>query len=347
MKKLILSLIVAVMAAALIYSCSKEIAESEVTQPYSDFDLQISNNIKGFIAGVSYQMENPDLKSDESFSIDSALWYLESTFNYCYGFPGEYYRQYEIDTFMLTLNLTSDNRVSMNELTAKYDIMLQEITDAYYNVAFEEKGLSLINLQEATITEDEVSFSVNVATGEKGIPPQLIISGPFVEDDDWWYGEMEGRCNEFLNDSDAAKQLMIAMNATLPNPIGSFHVINPTTINREGGKPNLRRETDPNPPDNLYDFYLFYGTEQISPVELCLYRNDMNIYYGFLRHLLLIKIRNEEFNSLYSLINVVDMVGRYNSISYPVQREYFHEGWYNYGIKVHYISEPDYPIQLD
>lgn len=293
-------------------------------------------------------MENPDLKSDESFSIDSALWYLESTFNYCYGFPGEYYRQYEIDTFMLTLNLTSDNRVSMYELSAKYSVMLQEITDLYYNVTFEEKGLSLINLQEASITEEEISFYVNVAVGEKGIPPQLIISGPFGEDDDWWYGEMEGRCNEFLNDSDAAKQLMIAMNATLPDPGGSFHVINPTPIDREGGKPNVRRENDPNPPDNLYDYYLFYGTENIGPVELCLYRNDMNAYYHFLRHLLLIKIRNEEFNSMYSLINIENISGSWRYINYPESqaRKYIHEGRFNYGIKVHYINDPLHPIEL-
>jgi len=72
----------------------------------------------------------------------------------------------------------------------------------------------------------------------------------------------------------------------------------------------------------------------------------MNNYYNFLRHLLLVKIRNQELNSMYSLINVENMVGNWSSIN-TEEHQYFHKGWFNYGIKIHYMPEPNYPIQLD
>jgi hypothetical protein len=293
-------------------------------------------------------------KSLETVEADSALWYLESTFNYCYGFPNESYSKFEVDTLGFTLELTTDGKVNLSMLASKYNQMIEEITIVYQNVDFEEKGLSLINLQDATVGDTEISFTVNVVTGEKGTPPEIIISGPFGEGEDWWYGQNEGKCDATVLTSDAAKQLMLAMNATLPDPEGNFHVINPTTIIREGGKQNVRRETDPNPPDNLYDYYLFYGTEEIGSVELCLYRNDMNNYYSFLRQLLLVKIRNEEFSPMqtpmYSLIYIENMVGNWrflNENNPDDGREFFHKGYFKYGIKIHYFNEPYYPIYLD
>ncbi|HPR58828.1 MAG TPA: hypothetical protein PK915_10710 [Bacteroidales bacterium] len=328
--------------------CSKESNETQTYQVCNEFDLKICNSIKGFMQKVGYQNQNPMFKSMENIDADSALWYLESTFNYCYGFPNEFYRKFEVDTIGFTLELTNDGKVNMTMLANKFQQMILEITTVYQSVDFEEKGLSMINLQDATVSDEEIAFTVNVVTGEKDTPPQIVISGPFGEGDDWWYGEMEGRCDEFLMDSDAAKQLMLAMNATLPEPGSTFFVIDPISIVREGGKPNVRRENDPNPPDNLYDYYLFYGTEEIGTVELCLYRNDMNNYYSFLRHLLLVKIPNQELNSMYSLINVVDMIGNWRFTPPPnVVSEYFHNGTFRYGIKIHYIAEPYYPIELD
>ena len=198
------------------------------------------------------------------------------------------------------------------------------------------------------MAEDQLNFTVQVVTGEKGeVPPSPVISGPFEEGDDWWYGENQGKCDGTVETSDAAKELMLAMNATLPDPEGNFYVIHPTVIKRTGGEPNVRRENDPNPPDNIYDYYLFYGTEEIGSVELCLSRNRMNIYYGYLRDLLLTKIPNEEFSPLYKLINVENMVGLWSFVNENGEREYFHEGWFNYGIKIHYISDTIYPIQID
>ncbi len=150
---------------------------------------------------------------------------------------------------------------------------------------------------------------------------------------------MLGRCNEFEGESDAAKQLMMAMNASLPDPIGNFYVINPVEISRTGGKLNVRRPNDPL--DNSFDYYLFYASEEVGPVNLCLERNTMNTYFSFLRYLGHQKIKEDEgLGSTYSLIGVTTMIGTYETTYFngKASVNYFHKGTFQYGIKVHYMD---------
>lgn len=311
--------------------------------------MKVGNKIKNFISKVDIQLKNPTLKSLETIDKDSALWYLEATFNYCYGFPNDYYDKFEIDTIGMTLDLTVGGRVNMTELANKYNQMVQEISILYNSSGFAQRGLSLVNLDDVQFVDDYINFYIHIIIGRKGtIPPVPVIEGPFGDQDNWWYGENKGICESFTYDSDAAVQLMLAMNGTLPDPVDNFYVINPVDIERKGGVLNVRRETDPNPPDNLYDYYLYFGSEGIGPVELCLNRNAMNIYYNYLRYLLLIKIPNEELSPSYSLILVQSLEGSWGLInqSDPTLRNYFHKGKFNYGIKVHYLPESDYPITL-
>lgn len=134
------------------------------------------------------------------------------------------------------------------------------------------------------------------------------------------------------------------MNAILPDPEGNFYVIHPVEIERKGGNQNIRRPGDIE--DNSYDYYLFYGTEEIGEVELCLNRNAMNSYYNNLRYLLLTKIKNEELSPLYSLISVRRLKGEKHEIVNQNVNQYYHEGSFNYGIKVHYFDASDFPIEL-
>jgi hypothetical protein len=325
-------------------SCSKDAGEALVETPVTAFDIKVGNNINSFINNVAYQKANPGFKSLETISADSALWYLESTFNYCYGFPNEFYKSFTIDTLSFNL-LLSGSKVNMTDLTDKFNEMIQEISTTYHAVAYAEKGLSLVNLQEATIDEGLLHFTVQVVTGEKGeVPPSPVLDGPFEEGDDWWYGERQGRCEEFLLDSDAADQLKIAMNAALPDPEGNFFVINAVEIIKRGGDAELRRPGDIE--DNVNDYYLFYVNEDIGDVELCLNRNSMNWYYSSLEYLLFTKIKDEELSPYYSLISVSSLIGENNYVENPGNYEYYHEGSFNYGMKVCYAGAPDYPQEL-
>ncbi|MBU2465892.1 MAG: hypothetical protein KJ615_06060 [Bacteroidetes bacterium] len=327
----------------LVSACSKDTNEIATERPVSAFDLKVGKSINSFINKVEYHKAYPGFKSLETISADSALWYLESTFNYCYGFPNEFYKSFAIDTLSFSL-LLSGSEVNMTDLTDKFNEMIQEISTTYHAVAYAEKGLSLVNLQEATVDEGLLHFTVQVVTGEKGeVPPSPVLDGPFEEGDDWWYGEMKGRCDEFLGDSDAANQLKLAINAMLPDPEGNFYVINPVEITKKGGDSDLRRPNDIE--DNVYDYYLFYGNEDIGNVGLCLNRNIMNWYYSSLEYLLFTKIKEEELSPSYSLISILYLTGDKIDVDDNGSFDYSHIGNFKYGIKVNYITV-DFPQEL-
>jgi hypothetical protein len=218
--------------------------------------------------------------------------------------------------------------------------MKQSVSDIYHQVEYTDKGLAVVDLKTSTISETQLSLNVQTITGNKGIkPPWPVVEGPFKEGDDWWYGEMIGRCNEFLGNSDAAQQLMMALNASLPDPTGNFYVINSVFKERTGGYANVRRPNDPL--DNNFDYYLYYASEAVGPVDLCLERNTMNFYYNHLQYLGLEKIKEDEgLGSMYSLIGITGMFGSY-FITNPYGNtsiNYYHQGTFHYGIKVYYMD---------
>lgn len=338
-------LLLSLATGLLMTRCSKDNVESNFNnkpEVPEAFQLKVGNDIRQFLTKVETIKQNPLLKNDETIETDSALWYLESCFNYSYGFPNQFYKNFKIDTLEFTLSLAGNQRVSMTALAAKYEQMIDEVRQVYHASSFAQKGLALINLQKASTTAESISFTVNVVTGEKtdNIPPQPVIEGPFGNEDYWWYGEMEGRCGEFLMNSDAAHQLMMAMNASLPDPtVGNFYVINPVDVERKGGRPNVRRPNDPL--DNNFDYYLFYASEAVGTVDLCLERNTMNAYYNHLRYLGLEKIKEDEnLGSMYSLIGITTMFGYKDETFLSGNNfwNFYHEGTFQYGIKVYYMD---------
>lgn len=332
----------------LMSNCAKEATETKKAEkPLSQNDLKIGNTIKSFKSKVAYYEQHPDLKSSETIAADSALWLLESTINYSHAFPNEFYNDFAIDSLSITVTRNADGSVDLNELTQKYNVMKQTVADSYHSTDFSDKGLAVVDLTTTSVTETQLTLNVQTITGQRGIePPEPVVGGPFQEGDDWWYGEMAGKCSPHTYDSDAAKQLMIVMNGNIPTPTGNFFFITPITINKKGGDPKLRRSNDP-VLDNVYDYYLYSTSDLYGPINdavLCLNRNEMNTYYGDLEFLLFTKIPNEDLPG-YRLIHIKNMNGTYEDVNNGGNVHYFHEGAFEYGIITAY-SAGEGPTEL-
>jgi hypothetical protein len=343
--------VVAVVTLSIFNSCSKQEVGDKVVAGkqviLSDHDKMINNAIKSFRAKVNYIRENPGYKSGEVLEADSAVWYLEATINYSHAFPNDYYGQMKIDTSYITLTRNNEGKVDMNELALKYDQMKLGVSNAYYNSGFGEKGLVLVDLTEETFKSDEITVKIVAVTGEKNssTPPGFGIEGPFVEGDDWWYGEDKGKC-EFTYESDAADQLQIAMNNYIPDPSGNYTFTNLTTVIKKGGDTDLRRPTDPEPPNNDFDYYLFSASEewgQVTDDILCLEYGEMNIYFNYLKYLLYTKIPNQELTSGYCIESVIELEGTYGYVGQNIH--YYHKGTFQFGIKL-YRNPDDIAIEL-
>jgi hypothetical protein len=234
-------------------------------------------------------------------------------------------------------------------LTQKYEEMKANVANDYHNSSFTEKGLGYVNVTEVAQTDDELLLVVESGTGKKGLVPGPGpgIDGPFNAGNDWYYGKDKGHC-EWDFESDAAQQLMIAMNNEIPDPNGNYFFINLNSVTKKGGNDNVRRDNDPGDPDNDFDYYLYSSRTDITGFEddmLCLYVNEMNIYYSYLQHLVYTKIPNEDFSPGYSIESVVDIDGSWEWTD-PSNKHYFHEGIFQFGIKVGFADSSEIPSEL-
>ncbi|MBC8488847.1 MAG: hypothetical protein H8D45_22725 [Bacteroidetes bacterium] len=349
MKKAIIFIsILAAGAIIIVFSCSKETGfnkESEkVNNPQlSDYEVKVNKTIKDFKEKMVYYRENPHLKSGESVPADTALWYLEATINYSHSFPNEFYIEMQSDELTLMVPKNGSGEVDMVVLTQKYDEMKAEITNIYYNSGFEEKGLVLVDLSETSQTADEITFTAETVTGNKGPDPG---PGPFVEGDNWWYGEFRGHCFPHTWDTDASQELEQAMNDYIAEHNAGLFFIHQTDRYRKGGDPNIRREGDPDPPNNVYDYYLYSSSTEYGTVTdeiLCLDYMEMNVYYDYLKYLLYTKIPDEDLPPGYRIEIIVGMSGYFEPDG--PYTHYLHEGNFKYGYPIGY-DEGEGPDEL-
>ncbi len=340
-RNIIVTGIIAAVIMVMVFACSKENTNDKpaIKHELTAYEVHITNTLKDFKQKMDFIRANPQLKSGESVPADSAVWLLEATINFSHAFPNEFYSEFEIDSLTLVVERNADGTVDMNELTSKYDEMKQAVADAYHNSGYEVKGLAVVDLTETMVTVGEIIINVEAVTGNRGVDPGpgFGVDGPFVEGDDWWYGEDEGKCDLTVTSSDAAQKLWIAMNDYIPDPGGNYFFINLFQIERKGGNTNVRRTGDPEPPNNVYDYYLYSASEAIGPVNddmKCLEHTEMNFYFSFLKYLLFTKLP-QGMPPGYSIVTVLNMEGNWEWISLePPTRHYFHKGLFQYGEKI-------------
>ena len=343
-KKIVLISIMIAGAMMAFYSCTKENQQQAMHQAstldddheLTPTDIKVNKLITGFKDKVAHHLENPGLKSGESIAADSVLWFLEATINYAHAFPNEYYDEMETNELTLTVQVNGNGGVDMDELSLRYDEMKTEITTLYNNSTYEDKGLVLVDLIETSRTGDEIIFEIEAAIGNKGIDPG---PGPFVEGDDWWYGEYKGHCYPHTNDSDAAQKLREAMNTYITEQNAGMFFISPTNVFHKGG--DLRRDGDPDPLNNIYDYYMYSTSTENGTITnqngvLCLSYYEMNVYYDQLKQLLYDKIPETEVPSGYKIEQIMWMLGD-KEFDGPYTH-YFHRGKFKYGFPVPYFT---------
>ena len=213
----------------------------------------------------------------------------------------------------------------------------------YYNSGYEEKGLYDVNLEKSDENNDEVTFSVETVTGNKGIDPW-----PFSPDDHWWYGEDEGGCaGNNATSSDAAHELTAAY--LTYDLTECMAIAGPCFVEVIGGEEWLRRPNDPM--DNHYDYYIFCVKDNVEPFnyddDLCLMAEKMPTYYWFLDYVIQDLAReygNIPENDVFINFNYNEGYSVYNSTP-PVYTKYIHHFELMYGLP---FEKPncDPPIEL-
>lgn len=273
---LCLSITLTALAIVMFQNCSKTSIEQNIPkQEIGDGSAEIIEHILQVKSKLELHHNNPDLKSGELISADSAIWEIESQLNFNFCYNNIDILQKSLEEFEVIMPLNSQQKIAFTELVVLYyDIIIDSIQSKMTNLTYQNKRLLLVDLEQTGST----------AQGDKIISVKSLIGNQqniVLHDDNWWYGENYGTCNGNYGPEDAATQLDARVtNAMLPAPPGGgrWKFTNVKAYGPVLPKKDKLDET----PDNYLDYKIFFATTENNLIidfdVKCLSPFEMNFY---------------------------------------------------------------------
>ena len=216
MKKILILTTVMAMVAGIFYSCTKNegtknspVMNTQTNPQMSKEDIRIMNLIVDFKKKMDFLEANPGIKSGESKSVDSAVWYLEAAANYSYADAGYDSKDYIVDTAIIDVP-TTNGEVLLTDIQIAY-AQIESILDGQLANIPGEKQLILFDVEKKESKADKVTLKVSSGIG-KDVPPTQNF-------DSYYWGMGYGICdgNPDLSGSsyDATDMIERAANKTI------------------------------------------------------------------------------------------------------------------------------------
>ncbi len=211
-----------ILSLAMLFSCQKN-EEAEVGSE-QQFQMTESAQIAyNKLVAFKQALDNPQ-KSTTTMQLDSAEWYVEAFYNVTQGYPDSVFGKFEVDTMFYTLPLDENQMAAISDLGLLLDNM-----ENHLNSLLAQTGSEVAHMVVGDVVIDFTGRSsdavITVYTG-LGFGTGRLYQ-PFADDDDWYYGNMLGRCDgQYQWESDAGEELEWRFNS--PNP---YYVSYPACLN--------------------------------------------------------------------------------------------------------------------
>lgn len=217
MKKFSLSAIylMAALAMALAMgSCIKEKdhqIEAQIPKEDNTYMQAEINRILDFKKKVEERKSNPGMKSTETVTLDEAMNNIVDLFNVTYTEPMAYYTESERHEFTLSVALTADGKVLLDDVVAAYEQALANAREAYHASTLPDKAYQRLMVTCTPQRDGTVDLMFDGKYGTKTDqpePPAPHIDGPFSNGDNWMCGgPYTGKCDDPTAPGDAAEKL--------------------------------------------------------------------------------------------------------------------------------------------
>lgn len=212
MKKLHL-LILLPLLVGLLFSCQKEQEpiSSKIDQAQLEKSQQIIRQIEGFDSKL-----NSNLKSGETITVDSLVWYTEALENYNNARPDLQYENFAVSKTTYTAALDNGS-LSMQDASALFNTIQSDLETELANLNPTDDKLKLTDVVLDSIEGNTAYLSANRVFGI-GIS---AMYDAFDEDDDWIWGTVRqedgtppvGKCDgTMVGISDGSDELVRRLN---------------------------------------------------------------------------------------------------------------------------------------
>lgn len=327
-------------------------------------DVAVYNKIMAFKNKVDYIKENPEYKSGEAISVDSAVWYLDATVNFTHAFAFESFDDFYTDSVFVEIPATN-GEINMNDLSDGYFDLVDEIRDSIYSVVAEnDKQLYSSSTKLVELENGIVQLKNTSTIGSKGVDPEPGTESPF--DEGWMYGENAGSCNNPYVFSDAIHEIADATmtykslyitdegehwHAYYTQPEKEVHVYSYNNYETLPGIFVLLNPEDEFLNDNDRDRLMFYQNDEFGSLQECIQTDDMNFYYHGTHEVIYDIIPNNtnvvpDWVGLQGLTfnDITQIEGNFTGL--PVDKgELFHHLEILYKTR-HVIYDDEFPIKL-
>ncbi len=281
MKGKIITGIILTILLSCFYGCKKE--ENHLLNHQNvniENDLQVKNMILKFKDRMKYLKQHPAIKDVGTMSIKDAIWYLESDFNFTYGYVNLAYRKMLTDTADFVIAVNNDQTVNEMDVSALYDEMLTHLIDYYNSVDNGNLRFNSLKLRDMGIENNMLNLRIIASFGFANSGQD----GVFGSNDYWYYGYGLGHCGNIEEGDgyDAATELersLLVYYGPGAN-FGNVHIFYTDIFDT-----TLVGNEFPNPADdaldNNMDYLLFYCSESVGGIgedEACLNPEEMNHY---------------------------------------------------------------------
>ena len=203
MKKVLFSVaMIATFVGVMMTSCKKENetvlykkVPTEINNPQND---AVVRRILDFKKKVDERKSNPDMKSEETMTLERAINSVVDLFNVTYTHPMAFYTVLESHQFSINVPLTIDGEVLVDDVVAAYEQVVNEAREAYHGSLLTNKSYRRLMVTVEMQRDGEVVLDFNGSYGEIETTPSdppPHIDGPFSEGDDWHYKDGMGSCD--------------------------------------------------------------------------------------------------------------------------------------------------------
>lgn len=293
---------------------------------------------------LAFRDGGENARTTGQMDIEDAIWLIEATLNYTYGDNNPNYLARKRDS--ITLGLDTLNIANASNL---YSVVLSELCKGFYADYFDNKKLTVVDLQLVTngTKNDQEELIVYYETGDSETSGDTAV----FNDTDWWYyGFSLGKCNGY-NDSlwrDAATmlqdklQLKISSDIPIYSPCPNARVYYTDIVDSTYIPTNYLNPNDSIPNDNYYDYIFYYNYNNYPNYHECLSPNEMNWYYYSIYYF----IKNEVGGTNLDLRNIISfLVNEHSNKSLSAEhRIYLYYGEYHISCDENPIPLPD-PIE--
>ncbi|MCF8309666.1 MAG: hypothetical protein K9I68_11715 [Bacteroidales bacterium] len=258
--------IIAFVLALLFSGCEKtEQPVNENNTGISEEDLKTEQKIKSFLN----KMEQPT-KSDETLTVEEAIWNIEAGLNYSYIDEPENMGHMLVDSAKIEIPV-NNGQINMTDIAEAYDMFEDSLQD-FYNSIEGDFNRYVTDIMEVQDLEKSNTVTLKATSLAGRLNPYSIT------DEDYWYWGWElGMCDSSGQGEgkDAADRLEQVANRNVSMPSNGDYVY-PSSIEIHNFNP-----ADVPDDDNPYgSSMLFEDYQEVTLNHHCLPPNEMSYYYN-------------------------------------------------------------------